>query len=80
MEELSQMELWPTENSETSIIQLLPSRARRSIGRGMSTENEHFLARMRRGNSKLSEHTEETCLSYQNLLEGELQSTTDRIS
>ena len=52
MDELSQMELWPTEDSETSIIQLLPSRARRSIGRGMSVENEHFLARMRRGNSK----------------------------
>ena len=45
------MDLWPTENSETSIIQLLPSRARRSIGRGMSKENEHFLARMRRGNT-----------------------------
>ena len=52
MEELSQMDLWPSENSETSIIQLLPSRARRSIGRGMSVENEHFLSRMRRGSSK----------------------------
>tara|TARA_Y100000768_G_scaffold49015_1_gene31956 strand:+ start:696 stop:1187 length:492 start_codon:yes stop_codon:yes gene_type:complete len=52
MEELSQMELWPTEGSENSIIELLPSRARRSIGRGMSVENEHFLDRVRRNSSK----------------------------
>ena len=51
MEELSQMDLWPSESSPNSIIQLLPSRARRSIGRGLSVENEHFLARMRRNNS-----------------------------
>ena len=48
MEDLSQMELWPSEGSPNSIIQLLPSRARRSIGRGLSVENEHFLERMRR--------------------------------
>jgi|TARA_X000000368_G_scaffold71008_1_gene51603 small subunit ribosomal protein S19 len=52
MEELSQMELWPSEGSENSIIELLPSRARRSIGRGMSVENEHFLDRVRRNSSK----------------------------
>lgn len=51
MEELSQMDLWPSNDSPNSIIQLLPSRARRSIGRGLSVENEHFLARMRRNNS-----------------------------
>ena len=51
MEELSQMDLWPSESSPNSIIQLLPSRARRSIGRGLSVENEHFLARMRRNTS-----------------------------
>ena len=51
MEELSQMELWPSEGSPNSIIQLLPSRARRSIGRGLSVENEHFPVRMRRNNS-----------------------------
>ena len=51
MEELSQMELWPSEGSENSIIELLPSRARRSIGRGMSVENEHFLDRVRRNSS-----------------------------
>ena len=51
MEELSKMDLWPSESSPNSIIQLLPSRARRSIGRGLSVENEHFLARMRRNNS-----------------------------
>ena len=52
MEELSQMELWPSEESDNSIIELLPSRARRSIGRGMSVENEHFLDRVRRNSSK----------------------------
>ncbi len=52
MEELSQMELWPSEGSDNSIIELLPSRARRSIGRGMSVENEHFLGRVRRNSSK----------------------------
>ena len=51
MEELSQMELWPSEGSDNSIIELLPSRARRSIGRGMSVENEHFLDRVRRNSS-----------------------------
>ena len=51
MEELSQMELWPSEGSDNSIIELLPSRARRSIGRGMSVENEHFLDRTRRNSS-----------------------------
>ena len=52
MEELSQMELWPSEGSENSIIELLPSRARISIGRGMSVENEHFLDRVRRNSTK----------------------------
>ena len=52
MEELSQMELWPSEGSDNSIIELLPSRARRSIGRGMSVENQHFLDRVRRNRSK----------------------------
>ena len=52
MEELSQMELWPSKGSDNSIIELLPSRARRSIGRGMSVENEHFLDRVRRNSSK----------------------------
>ena len=51
MEDLSQMELWPSEESDNSIIELLPSRARRSIGRGMSVENEHFLDRVRRNSS-----------------------------
>ena len=53
MDELSGMDLWPSEESEgTSVIQLLPSRARRSIGRGLSTENEHFLNRMRRNSGR----------------------------
>ena len=42
------MPLRPDESSEDYIVGLLPSRARRSMGRGMSVENEHFLARMNR--------------------------------
>jgi small subunit ribosomal protein S19 len=49
MDELSGMDLWPSEETDgQSVIELLPSRARRSIGRGLSLENEHFLERMRR--------------------------------
>ncbi|MBL6891220.1 MAG: 30S ribosomal protein S19 [Candidatus Poseidoniaceae archaeon] len=53
IEELSGMDLWPSEESESqSVIELLPSRARRSIGRGLSLENEHFLERMRRTSNR----------------------------
>ena len=53
IEQLSDKELWPTEETEgQSVIELLPSRARRSIGRGLSIENEHFLDRMRRSSSR----------------------------
>lgn len=53
IEELSGMDLWPSEKSESqSVIELLPSRARRSIGRGLSLENEHFLERMRRTSNR----------------------------
>tara|TARA_B110000444_G_scaffold261520_1_gene314592 strand:- start:10943 stop:11437 length:495 start_codon:yes stop_codon:yes gene_type:complete len=53
MEELSGMDLWPSEEADSqSVIELLPSRARRSIGRGLSLENEHFLERMRRNASR----------------------------
>jgi len=53
MDELSGMPLWPSEDSEgESVIELLPSRSRRSIGRGLSTENEHFLERMRRNSGR----------------------------
>ena len=53
MEELSGMDLWPSEETEgQSVIELLPSRARRSIGRGLSLENEHFLERMRRNSGR----------------------------
>ncbi|RPG72143.1 MAG: 30S ribosomal protein S19 [Euryarchaeota archaeon TMED248] len=53
MDELSGMSLWPSEDSEgESVIELLPSRSRRSIGRGLSTENEHFLERMRRNSGR----------------------------
>ena len=51
VEELSSMSLWPAEDpSAPSVITLLPARARRSMARGFSVENEHFLARMRRSN------------------------------
>ena len=50
IEELRKMPLWPSEEdpSGPSIITLLPARARRSIARGLSRENEHFLERIRR--------------------------------
>jgi len=50
IEELRNMPLWPSEEdpSSPSIITLLPARARRSIARGLSRENEHFLERIRR--------------------------------
>ena len=52
IEELRNMPLWPSEEdpSSPSIITLLPARARRSIARGLSTENEHFIERIRRSN------------------------------
>ena len=52
MEELNQMPMWPEEEDQDYIVGLLPSRVRRSLGRGMSTENEHFLARVQRSGSK----------------------------
>ncbi len=52
LEELSQMDLWPSEGSDNSIIQLLPSRARRSISRmEWAVENNHLLERIRRNSS-----------------------------
>ena len=52
LEQLEAMPLWPDESSEDYIVGLLPSRARRSMGRGMSVENEHFLARMNRSGAR----------------------------
>ena len=53
LEQLSQMELWPSVDSDNSIIQLLPSRARRSISRmEWAVENNHLLDRIRRNPSK----------------------------
>ena len=53
VEELSNMSLWPAEDpSAPSVITLLPSRARRSMARGFSVENEHFLNRMLRSSAK----------------------------
>ena len=52
--ELTEMPLWPSEDNPDapSVITLLPSRARRSIARGLSLENEHFLDRVRRSNGR----------------------------
>lgn len=52
MEELNNMPLWPEHEDQEYIVGLLPSRARRSLGRGLSTENEHFIARVKRSGSK----------------------------
>ena len=37
----------------SSVITLLPSRARRTIARGLSLENKHFLGRVRRSNGRV---------------------------
>ena len=52
--ELKTMPLWPSEeDSEApSVITLLTSRTRRSIARGLSAENEHFIARVRRSTGR----------------------------
>jgi small subunit ribosomal protein S19 len=54
IEELRNMPLWPSEEdpSAPSIITLLPSRARRTVARGLSIENEHFIERIRRSSGK----------------------------
>ena len=51
MEELNNMPLWPETEDQEYIVGLLPSRVRRSMGRGLSVENEHFLARVERSGS-----------------------------
>lgn len=52
--ELQSMPLWPTEEdpSSPSVITLLTSRARRSVARGLSVENEHFIERVRRSSGR----------------------------
>ena len=53
VEELSTMSLWPDEDpSAPSVITLLPARARRSMARGFSVENEHFLDRVSRSGAR----------------------------
>ena len=51
MEELNNIPLWPETEDQEYIVGLLPSRIRRSMGRGLSVENEHFLARVERSGS-----------------------------
>ncbi len=50
VEELKSMPLWPSEEDPDamSVIELLPSRARRSLARGLSEDNERLLNRIRR--------------------------------
>ena len=54
VEELKAMPLWPSEEdpSAPSVVTLLSSRARRSILRGLSSENEHFIDRVRRSTGR----------------------------
>jgi small subunit ribosomal protein S19 len=82
VEELKEMPLWPSEEdpSSPSVITLLTSRARRSIARGLSTENEHFIDRMRRSTVAQFARTAVTSQSCLSSLERELLSTMDRIS
>ena len=48
------MPLWPSEEdpSAPSVVTLLGSRPRRSIIRGLSPENEHFISRVRRSTGR----------------------------
>ena len=43
MEQLNAMPLWPEGEEDDFIVGLLPSRVRRSLGRGLSVENDHFI-------------------------------------
>jgi len=52
MAELQGMPMWPEDGQDESIVGLMPSRVRRSLGRGMSLENEHFLDRVTRSSNK----------------------------
>jgi small subunit ribosomal protein S19 len=54
VEELANMLLYPPEEDPSieSVANVLSSRARRSMSRGFSVENEHFLDRVRRSNGK----------------------------
>ncbi|MGB0611190.1 MAG: 30S ribosomal protein S19, partial [Poseidonia sp.] len=51
MEQLNAMPLWPEGEEDDFIVGLLPSRVRRSLGRGLSVENEHFIERVARSST-----------------------------
>ena len=83
VEELKAMPLWPSEEdpSAPSVVTLLSSRPRRSIIRGLSSENEHFINRVRRSSGRtVRTHRRVMFQFYQNSLVRESQFTTDRIS
>ena len=52
MDELNAMPMWPENDEDDYIVGLLPSRVRRSFGRGISIENQHFLDRVLRSEAK----------------------------
>ena len=63
MDELNAMPMWPENDEDDYIVGLLPSRVRRSFGRGISIENQHFLDRVLRSEAK----TIRTPVSYTHL-------------
>ncbi len=52
MEQLNEMPMWPENEDQEYVVGLLPSRARRTLGRGLSVENEHFIDRVARSNTR----------------------------
>jgi len=80
MEQLGSMPMWPENEDDDYIVGLLPSRVRRSLGRGMSVENEHFLARMTRSSSRTVRTHRRDMPILPNLSVAELRFTTDNTS
>jgi small subunit ribosomal protein S19 len=54
LEELQAMPLYPVEESadDLSVVSLLSARARRTLGRGISTDNEHLRNRVKTANGR----------------------------
>lgn len=52
MDELNAMPMWPDNDDDDYIVGLLPSRVRRSFGRGISIENQHFFDRVLRSEAR----------------------------
>ena len=56
MDELSNMPMWPENDDEDYIVGLLPSRARRSLGRGMSVKTSISSPVSRSGSKTVRTH------------------------